>query len=451
LKSEENKAGEFMRLTIVLIFLLAATALPIQVLANGVGWTPGLAGTTPGPAKQKSLYLEEEHVTMEKDGVIAKFTVVNPTNKAIRTEMGFPLQASWTDPDNADSSESQNRCEETWTGQGYNPEAIEVQVNGEEVPYRIDCPKKGDYTLVLNWTMTFPPGKKTEFTVNYPLISASTGMDNPGIGSKNIEEWSYIVRTGAYWSRPIGKARFEFCGEAAALKCDRPIHSRETKWSTDGYRQVERSIESIKPVHSAIDCEKKCIVWERKNWVPKKDDDISVRMTTESSSYNYFDGTDAGDYFMKFWCGKEAPNIEGIEPKQFGSISGVSSKLLNPQNIESVIVASYVHSGGESESMNGDWSNPFFILPEHLAAEYGALLFRYLRNWIVAKHGHQFKDPALQACFAGIETRKEAITPTERKNIDFLQGQEKLYVKTSKKAWEAVKSNLLPENETDDR
>lgn len=141
--------------------------------------------------------------------------------------------------------------------------------------------------------------------------------------------------------------------------------------------------------------------------------------------------------------------MRDIVPKHFGNLSGVSTKRFNENNIESIITASYVHSGGDGESANGDYQNPFFILPEHLAADYRVALFRYLRNWISAKHGHEFKNPALKECFAGVVAKREPLTEIERKNIEFLQKIEKRYAESSKRAWLFVKQNQIPKENTE--
>jgi hypothetical protein len=429
-----------MQINKVKIIFIAVFLFPTTIFANGAAWMAGLSGSTPGPVKQNVLYLEEEHVTMEKDGVIATFHVVNPSKKDITLIMGFPFKISIQDSSDRSSKEF-NSCEDIWIDSSNIENEIGVAIDGKDVSFKLNCRNKGDYPVVINWTMTFPAGRKTAFTVTYPLIAEGPAMDVPGLGQEIIQTWSYIVHTGAFWSRPIGKAQFEFCGEPALLKCEDPKSSSSTKWSADGFGKNLRAVKGIKPTPSSIDCENKCIIWERKNWVPQKKDNISVTMKTETLNYSYFEGNDAEEFFMRSWCGK----IKN-EPKHFGSISFVSTQELKSQNIESLVIASYVHSGGEGEPANGDWENPFFILPEHLAADYRILLFRYLRNWISASHGHEFKDTKLKECYTGITKKKEPLSKIERNNIDFLKKQENYYLEISKKSWEKVRKNLLQDN-----
>lgn len=401
--------------------VIAMVVLPSVAIANGIEWSSGVAGSHPGPVKQSALYLEQEHVAMDKSKVTAVFQVMNPTKQDIKTKMGFPLKrfmAAGREDDYIATFGSEH-FQECLPDDG-----VEVLVNGKKVPTTVTCASTGDYSTVINWTMSYLANQVTQFTVKYPHSGSMLG-GGEGSNFSDRRYWSYIVHTGAYWAKPIGKAQFEFCGEPVKTYCKDP--NGITTWDADGSTQYIKRIISIKPKHSLVDCSSNCIKWQKINWIPNKADDIEVAY--EIISEGFYDGFIGGDPeadLLSLLCANGAYDVT----KHFGEVANISNIALNEENIEDVYWAA--EGGGEFIPAH----------PDHVTVIRRLTFYRYLRNWIAAVHGHEFKDTKLKECFKTVKKLSSSYSSIELNNLEFLKKQEEIWAKKKKLLWDNFKMNL---------
>jgi hypothetical protein len=282
--------------------------------------------------------------------------------------------------------------------------------------------------------MTYPAGARTYFSVSHPHSGSLTG-GGEGTSYSDTTYWSYIVHTGAYWSRPIGKARLEFCGPPVATYCKDPKGTRT--WDADGLRQYDKALSSIKPQQTSIDCEKSCLVWERTDWVPTKSDDIEVGYAYSSAGVGE-GNLDSSDLGIDWYCVTSQDVKDNPKIWHFAESTPIATAPLDSNNLEEIFdVAAGQRFGLNDSSVLED-------LPEHVLTRLRLSLYRYLRNWLAARHGHEFRDPKLRSCYETVPKSTAPLTPIELKNMEFLKQQEKIWEEQDRAAWEKIRNNLEP-------
>ena len=416
------------------VIVIAVLAWPVGAGANGIEWSDGYSGTQPGPVKQSDLYLDEEHVVMTQDKVKADFWVMNPSDRNIKIQMGFPIKVLLPDGQQNPYGEGSDQCELPGC---LDKKEVRVLVDGKPVPVSVSCPKKkGDNLGVIKWSMTYPAGAKTHFSVVHPQKGALTG-GGEGTSYSITTYWSYIVHTGAYWSRPIGKARLEFCGPPVATYCRNPKGTRT--WNADGLWQYDKALSSIKPQQSSTDCVKSCLVWERTDWVPTKNDDIEVGYSYSSDTVSSVAGMDASFLEIDPYCVSSQVAKANHKIRHFAESTPLAIALLDNNNLEDIFA---VAAGQRLWLTSSDLEN----LPEHVISRLRLSLYRYLRNWLAANHGHEFKDPKLRACYETVPKRTTPFSAIELKNMEFLKKQEKIWEEKDRVAWKNIRNNQEPKD-----
>lgn len=413
--------------------VVAVLACPAGAGANGIEWSIGYSGTQPGPVKQSDLYLDEEHVVMTPDKLKADFWVMNPSDRDIKIQMGFPIKGLFAGGRQNPYGEK-NELKEL--PECLDKKEVRVLVDGKSVPVSVTCPKKGDYSTVIKWSMTYQAGAKTHFSVEHPQKGSSTG-GGEGTSYSDTTYWSYIVHTGAYWARPIGKARLEFCGPPVATYCKDPKGTRT--WDTDGLRHYDKTLSSVKPQQTSTDCEKSCLVWERTNWVPTKNDDIEVSYALSSDEVFSVSGMDASYLEIDTYC-VSSQEVK-INPKiwHFAESTPIATASLDSNSLEDIFSVAL----GQRLWLN---SSDLENLPEHVLSRLRLSLYRYLRNWLAASHGHEFKDPKLRTCYETVPKRTPPFSAIELKNMEFLKKQEKIWEEKDRAAWKEIRNNLEPKD-----
>lgn len=431
----------FKRITGVFIFGLVFVSFLVcfsqETKANGAVWNPAPISGSPRPVKQDELILNKEHVFFKDDQVNANFWVFNPTKNSKSVTMGFPLEYREY------MKQSQGLTEGI---EGYVKELLnnfKITVNGQVVPAQLTQNLKNDYPIVINWEMVFLAEKITEFTVQYPMRWANQSGDNPGIGSEWSRSFSYITHTGAYWAQPIKEAIFEYCDEGASFLMEYPSGEYE-EWKNNGW-SVEHESVGVNPKPTKLDWDTTCIKWEMKNWTPQKGkDDIGISIRGDGSDYtiSLSCGENGNDEFwtsvMKHWCGRCSKN----DKKQFSAQMKLDKVRLSSRKFEDLVKESYVYITGRNEESNGDWDDPFYEFPEHLATDYQLNLLKYLRNSIYARYGHEFKDNELANCFSNVKVIKGSLNEIEKENVKYIQTLEKQIGDKNQKAWLQVRKLL---------
>lgn len=182
-----------------LLSAVLVAVFAVQAAANGAAWNDGADVGVPGPQQQSALYLEKEHVVFDREKVVAKFWVRNPTNESRLIPMGFPVDYSAKDRNPEGITDYWKR---------FSPQ-VTVSVDGNTVPFDTTLPQMGEYPIVISWKMVFPAQSTTLFTVTYPMDHPWGAFD----GSGENMDFLYITHTGASWARPIGEATFELKSE----------------------------------------------------------------------------------------------------------------------------------------------------------------------------------------------------------------------------------------------
>lgn len=382
--------------------------------ANGAVWNPGTIGGSLGPVKQSDLVLTKEHVTFYDDvnyntpHVAAHFRIFNPTKTNLAVTMGFPI----------DYSEALRKWGEQSERQyvEYFTKEFNVRVNGEKVPVRQSKDASGVYSLVFLWDILFPQQKTIEISVEYPFKASEHGAD--GEDSSSYERvFRYITHTGAYWAKPIQQATFEYCSDNfMSIMLDSP--SGSSSKPEDIAKTTWRDVSWwVKPKPYNVDRAAKCIIWKRSNWTPVKGaDDIEV-----GNTYRIY-GVVANPFlpsaYLDRWCGKG----ENTNYKQFGEKVGIRSTPFSDEYFNSLKKKAFFYPETEESSESNDGT-------VSLSNEINALLLRYLRNYIYAVHGHQFKDQQLASCFSSIK-HADQWTDIEKSNVEAILRHEKAFKET---------------------
>lgn len=445
------KTNDCMNKVICILVILIMIFTVRHAYANGAVWNPGTITGTPGPVKQSALILEEERVDIENGTnhieriVTAWFKVRNPTKKPITVIMGFPI----------DYSNVQKKGDEGYLGSFVGK--VNVKVDGEQKSPVVKHDLGKNYSAVILWNMTFPPGRSTEFEVTYPARMDEDARDEPdyetgGGGSTSIRVFRYITHTGAFWAGPIGKATINYCDKYISPDLYNEEHHASFEWSEDG--QEERSVVwdfDMKPKPYHVDIEKRCIVWNREQWVPKKpDDDIEIKVYERNYTtiYKTRDSMPPSDElkigrvdYLRLWCGIDAHGRKG---QQVADIYGVADKRIGIELYLDIEKKAYYYPVNPPVYRNANEqpsdSTSLDAMPTHLKSDFELILLRYLRNYLYAIHGHQFKSADLAECFQGIKSRR-MWTDVEKWNVEWLVDYEKQIKELNTWSWEKIKNN----------
>jgi len=263
------------------------------VTANGSSWQWYPPSGTPGPVKAKGLLLEKEEVVFRDGRVVARFWVKNQTSTEIETSMGFPLsQRRVSKPAWAASVDPRQEMDAARR----RLRSFSVEVNQQRVPWRLATSVAGDYPTVIAWTMRYPAGKVTQFTVRYPILYSWY--------NRSELTFQYITHTGAYWARPIGQATLRFCDrKLMSVYLDLP-HGRV--WIDGGWRYVTYRWD-VAPRDFTVDRKARCLVWQRRNWTPTRADDLHLELGDEPEGNHEF--LPEPQKILDTWCAKYDPTL----------------------------------------------------------------------------------------------------------------------------------------------
>ena len=387
--------------------LLLLASMQGAVWANGAAFHPAPATGIPYPVEQPDLILDREEVIFRYDNVDAQFWIRNPTDTDITVYMGFPLGL---------------RKPGSQPYPGHNLKILrtttQLTVEGTAVPFTVEYHAEGDYSEIYQWKMTFPAGKTTHYRLRYPLQHTVTMSD--GIGDDTLFE--YVTHTGAFWAKPIGRARFLYCNPVLE---NLPAMKQESDGSLgwhywDEFDQYMHETLEIRPRPFSFDKEMRCIEWTRTNWTPQKDvDDLQVKwsdhhaMKILSSEYEY----------MPCCSPSVASTLEIL--CQHGSEIGIPKNevVLTEDGIAALHNQTYEYMASHGLGVP-KYFYSYKDMPRHHDAEFDVHIYRYLRNRIMARRGHTFQDIQLRECFKGIE-QSDAWTEVDKKNMVFIKKREK--------------------------
>jgi hypothetical protein len=396
----------FKHLRVIFVLFLLQAMPAAYAYANGAVFHQGTESGSPMPVKQTELYLSKEHVVFKKDEVVAKFWVNNPSKNDISVRMGFPLKNGYGQKDDKERIDYFNSM----------TSKIKVTSNNKTLKYEIKENDGEFYRLIIMWDMTFPPGDLTEFIVTYPKDSTWQSAD--GLGESF--NFSYITNTGSYWARPIEDATFEYYDKELI---DFITTFPSGEWWSDNDTLIDVTY-SISPQPYTLDQKTGKIVWNRHNWVPKKNrDEINVKIGWKYKfEYEQREVDGAGDWRSNLdrWCGQPEPTKEA-DSKQFAEVIGLETTKFDNKLFT-------IGLGNKSKLYGGIYYQAELygstrgVLPayKHINIAFKLELLRYLRNYIAARHGHVFKDGNFADCFANIKQKKNW-ADTEKANLELIK------------------------------
>ncbi len=223
-----------------LLLLAAAALMPAPAAANDS--TFGGQGAELIPLQETRVRMAAEDITLEQRGdrwhITALYTFENPTDEVVTLQLGFPEEHCHPDADCA--------------ADGGHFRDMVTTVRGQAVPQKTGTvDPKNDWAphlgRVFLYTVTFQPRERVQVTHRYNH-AMSVSVDGPFI--------TYITRTGALWSGPIGEARFTI---RAAQRPWVLLHPRAFQLAA----YTERLIAPKTPLTE--------IVFAMKQWTPRED------------------------------------------------------------------------------------------------------------------------------------------------------------------------------------
>ena len=125
--------------------------------------------------------------------------------------------------------------------------------------------------------------------------------------------------------------------------------------------------------------------------------------------------------------------------KHFGSFINFTSKNFSEDEIEEIVINEIDRQGQNYYEDSGR-----IIYPEHILTDLQLLVLRYLRNYIFAVHGHDFKAKDLAECFKEIPV-KDNWTKREKENVKVIVKYEQKIKELNDKEWTAIKDSLIKE------
>ena len=391
-----------MTLCTVAALLLLAT-MQGTVWANGAGFMWAPATGIPYPVKQKDLTLDKEKVIFSNGKVDAQFWIRNPTTEDITVQMGFPVDVYNIPRDPAAAGHIPN---------------VKLTIEGKNTAFTVHHPDKGPYHELYMWKMTFPANQTTHYRLQYPLETTYS----ESAASVESESFEYITHTGAYWGKPIGEAHFLYCDglkeDLAQMKQIAKGSYHSVHWDDNGHAKKTSSIDIIPTPDSSIDSN--CVEWTRTNWTPERGvDDIRITWNTSIILSN-----EPVDSSCSPICTPPVDETLAILARNRNKIALPNDQNILTDSIYSAFRKRLFHFiVTNAEAPSSEYLSYDNMLP-HLLAEFDVNIYRYLRNRIMARHGHQFEDSQLRECFKGIE-QSDVWTDVDKKNMAFIKKREK--------------------------
>jgi hypothetical protein len=235
-------------------FVVAAAAvLSLPATTRGNDGAFGGNGSMLSPVSDTPISMASESIaltlgaTHDEWTVVADYEFVNPTDRVVAVQMGFP----------------ESRCappegmEELCVGGGGAFRGLQTKVRGVAVGHRVGQVRPSDpwaksLGKVHLFDVSFAPREKVVVTHRYDY----------GVSSNNLGlRIRYLTRTGGLWSGPIGRARFTV-----------ELPFRPLGFAYDG----EYTLVSYGYLPGAEHGERTRIVLEREGWRPTSDFGLAV-------------------------------------------------------------------------------------------------------------------------------------------------------------------------------
>ena len=235
----------------------------------------GGSGASLGPVEETRAAMRSEHIRIRllDNGfhVSATYRLANLLDEPLNLRIGFPEYAC--NPEWSDCMEGVRQAFEE----------MHTTVRGVTVPPVIEetgaeSPWAEDYPRLWTFAITFAPREEVEVVHTYRVV--------PSMDSLGHLHMAYVVRTGANWGAPIGRAEFELdlpadtCG-AGAMGVDSaaviPWQAAPDRVSAseDDPRPV---VSGGHPLHPRRDPEtgRWRMRWAYEDWVPTEDFALQV-------------------------------------------------------------------------------------------------------------------------------------------------------------------------------
>lgn len=211
-----------------------ASLVPKAGRVAGEGW-----GDQKGHDVTDAVSLLWEEVDLypspEKNAVAAVFCLKNVAEKEVAMEVGFP-------------DYSKTRLEDFAAEVDGHKVAVQIKNDAPEGPKRI-------FKSWLCWSMTFPPGQEVVVKVSYWM---KTGRVFPQLYHDHLPEdlkaklWpyesGYVIRTGAGWAGPIGKAVVRIHYSDAVAKPLTTLVAPKSGWRYDAKANADvLTLEKFEP------------------------------------------------------------------------------------------------------------------------------------------------------------------------------------------------------------
>lgn len=421
-----------MQKTSSILLLLLITMCSGSALANSASWSYAENGGTPGPVQSEHLVLEKEEVVFADGVVRATFWVKNTHSEDVTTQMGFP-------------SSMKEKIDNGGIDHPLDPVAgkIVVTQDGEPLESALTTQQRSEYQRVIAWSMTFPARKTTRLVVEHPLFYDSIQYEVTGLQADI--RFDYITHTGAYWAKPIGEATFKFCDEKIMGLIGK-FKGKTSIWSEDlGTRYDVRWKANPKPTRVT----KKCVIWTRKKFRPKRGkDDLSIEIDIVDTA----DTIPSRERMYDRWCGRyrwadwdyvaSTPYYLGKDdvPKdgyseEFAHLArrfGVEQTKLDSKRLARIEAVAFKIIQNTRPDFESEDEEPGRVnypsrakLSKLKRLEFQLTLYRYLRNYHFARHGRRFESAQLAQCFANVQVVDAPMSSVGRANVKFLASREK--------------------------
>ncbi len=400
---------------LTLAALLLSLPAPRGARANDSAFSESREGSAIFPIRSTTIALLAERVVMSagatpQDGfsVEATFDFENQTSEPVTVSMGFPVRwnRAWgpEDWDKTDAAlEAEWRANDlsfleklefeslvdgekvvTEKRKGMPGEALRAVTRGHAGPEAGTHPERWG---VFTWSVSFAPHQQRRLVSRYRSPLAT--MFNSSLDFSR--SFRYIARTGALWKGKIPSASFLF---TLPGPCPTPGEQ-----SFDSGPYYERRTLSVQPKGSTsrVVQDGSChIEWSFKDWKPTTDFELKVEGKLRSLCNLLLDGFDEA--------------LENMRQRRASSADrgGRTGEGVEEPPAQDARPTPYTLA---------DLAPP----PEMDPAWY----LRLKRNWIAARHGHAFQDPALQAVFKDCWQRVRApLSKVEERNMQFIRSLE---------------------------
>jgi hypothetical protein len=367
-----------------------------------------------------AISMDDEIVNIYLDSVSVLFHFRNTTNKPQKVTIGFPIlnfpSIQWSPGQIGTGITINNDNYRKYMNDVERYYNFKTKVNGILVdrklvysPYEKNIDEKVDtFWFVLE--LTFKPNEVIQIEDSY---NYAPDLSHSSLGDK-YETYTYILKTGATWSEPIGKTKIYF------------HESKKTKGDSFDFEYGRKSTtsESYSYEPTGIENENNTISWEMENWIPEKDLEISKSLTISSvgeygvlayllgnSGYFTYNQSRAITYRSE-----KDGTIGSYDIQYLAKMSGEQYKnLINIIYLECFVDCNRKETNTEK------------------SRELKKIVAKILRNSIYALHGYQFNDQKLYKYFSyfdwykAIEKYDNNISNTEKEMINSLLLIEKTY------------------------